>query len=132
MPNYPYRCLNCHKRFDIFMSYSEYGSQPVFCPHCKSDQVQRRIGRIRVAKSEESRMENLADPSSLAGMEEDPKAMGQMMRRMSNDMGEDLGPEFDEVIDRLEAGQNPDDIEKDLPDLGGEGSEGYGGMDEDF
>jgi hypothetical protein len=51
---------------------------------------------------------------------------------MSNDMGEDLGPEFDEVIDRLEAGQNPDDIEKDLPDLGGEGSEGYGGMDEDF
>lgn len=132
MPNYPYRCHNCQKRFDIFMSYSEYGNQPVFCPHCKSDQVQRRIGRIRVAKSEESRMENLADPSALAGMEEDPKAMGQMMRRMSNEMGEDLGPEFDEVIDRLEAGQNPDDIEKDLPDLGGEGSGGYGGMDEDF
>jgi putative FmdB family regulatory protein len=132
MPNYPYRCLNCHKRFEVFLSYSEYGTQPIFCPHCQSNQVQRRIGRIRVAKSEESRMENLADPSALAGMEDDPKAMGRMMRRMSNEMGEDLGPEYDEVIDRLEAGQNPDDIEKDLPDLGGEGSGGYAGMDEDF
>ena len=132
MPNYPYRCLNCHKRFEVFMSYSEYGTRPVSCPHCQSDQVQRRIGRIRVAKSEESRLDNLADPSALAGMEDDPKAMGHMMRRMSNEMGEDLGPEFDDVIDRLEAGQNPEDIEKDLPDLGGEGSGGYDGMDADF
>jgi len=132
MPNYPYRCLNCHKRFEVFMSYSEYGTRPVSCPHCQSNQVQRRIGRIRVAKSEESRLDNLADPSALAGMEDDPKAMGHMMRRMSNEMGEDLGPEFDDVIDRLEAGQNPEDIEKDLPDLGGEGSGGYDGMDADF
>jgi hypothetical protein len=36
-------------------------------------------------------------------------------------MGEELGPEFDEVVDRLEAGQSPEDIEKDLPDLGSEG-----------
>jgi len=33
-------------------------------------------------------------------------------------LGEDMGPEFDEVVDRLERGQSPDDIERDLPDFG--------------
>lgn len=132
MPNYQYRCLNCSRRFEIFMTFNEYGTQSVHCPYCKSDQVQRRIGRIRVAKSEESRIENLADPSALAGLEDDPQALGQMMRRMSNEMGEEMGPEFDEVIDRLEAGQKPDDIEKALPELGGENGGDMGGMDDDF
>jgi len=127
MPSYPYRCLNCRKRFEVFMSYSEYGTQPVYCPHCKSDQVQRRIVRIRVARSEESQLESLADPSNLEGLEDDPKALGRMMRRMSREMGEDMGPEFDEVIDRLEKGQSPEEIEEDLPDLGGD----VGG-DDDF
>ena len=34
-----------------------------------------------------------------------------MMRKMSSEMGEDMGPEFDEVVGRLEAGQSPEDIE---------------------
>ena len=40
------------------------------------------------------------------------------MRKMGKEMGEELPPEFDEVVDRLEMGQSPEDIEKDLPDLG--------------
>jgi Flp pilus assembly protein TadB len=59
------------------------------------------------------------DFSGFEGMEEDPKAMGRMMRKMGKEMGEDLPPEFDEVVDRLEAGQSPEDVEKALPDLGG-------------
>jgi putative FmdB family regulatory protein len=134
MPNYLYICRNCKKRFEIFMSYSEYGTRPVHCPHCQSDQVQRRIGRVRFARSEESRLETLADPSSLDGLEDDPKALGRMMRQMSHEMGEEMGPEFDEVVDRLEAGQSPNDIEKAIPDLGGDegGAGGYGGYDDDF
>jgi len=132
MPFYPYRCLSCRARFEIFMSYQEYGTREVVCPHCASNQVQRRIGRIRVAKSEESRIESLADPSALAGLEEDPQALGQMMRRMGNEMGEDFGPEFDEVVDRLEAGQSPEEIESALPELGGEGTGGMGSMEDDF
>lgn len=128
MPSYEFRCLNCRRRFDIFMKYSEFGSQPVICPHCKSENVQRKIGRIRVARSDESRMENMADPSSLAGLEDDPKSLGRMMREMSRESGEDMGPEFDEVIGRLEAGQDPGEIEKDLPDLGG----AMGGGDDDM
>ena len=90
----------------------------ITCPHCASDQVQRRIGRIRIARSEESRLDDLADPGNLEGLENDPRAMGQMMRKMGREMGEDLGPEFDEVVGRLEAGQSPEDIEQALPDLG--------------
>lgn len=132
MPTYQYRCLNCGKRFELFMSYREYGARPIACPHCQSDQVQRRIGRLRIARSEESRLENLADPSSLAGLEDDPKSLGRMMRQMGGEMGEELGPEFDEVIDRLEAGQSPEEIEESLPDLaGGEGGD-FAGVDDDF
>jgi len=134
MPNYPYRCLDCKRRFEIFMTYNEYGTHPVTCPHCSSQKVERRIGRIRFARSEESRLENLSDPSALEGMEDDPQAMGKMMRQMSREMGEDVGPEFNEVIDRLEAGQSPEEIESAIPDLGGEGEAGamggMGGMDD--
>jgi putative FmdB family regulatory protein len=132
MPSYEYRCLNCRRRFEIFLSYKEYGARPVTCPHCKSDRVQRRIGRIRVAKSEESRLENMADPSSLAGLEDDPRSLGRMMRQMSGEMGEEMGPEFDEVVGRLEAGQSPEQIEQDLPDLGGGGVGGGDDSLDDF
>jgi putative FmdB family regulatory protein len=128
MPNYEYRCLNCKRRFDVYLSYNEYGKQSLRCPHCNSEQVQRRIGRIRFARSEESRLESLADPSSLAGLEDDPQAMGRMMRQMSSEMGEDLGPEFSEVVNRLESGQSPDEIEAAMPDMGADGG-GMGGED---
>ncbi|OGO62531.1 MAG: hypothetical protein A2Z45_06410 [Chloroflexi bacterium RBG_19FT_COMBO_55_16] len=128
MPNYEYRCLNCKRRFEVYLSYSEYGKQSLRCPHCNSEHVQRRIGRIRFARSEESRLESLSDPSSLAGLEDDPKAMARMMRQMSSETGEDLGPEFDEVMDRLESGQSPDEIEEALPDMGAAGA-GMGGED---
>jgi len=104
------------------MSYADYGEKEVSCTRCGSTNIRRRIGRIRIAKSDDSRMESLAndfdDPAALAGLEEDPQALGRMMRKMSREMGEDLGPEFDEVVDRLEKGQSPDEIEAALPDLG--------------
>ena len=118
MPQYEYKCLECKKRFEIFMSYQEYEEKTPHCPHCKSKNIQRVIRPIRVARSEESRLEDLADPSMLAGIEDDPKALGKVMRKMGSELGEDLGPEFDEVVDRLEKGQSPEDIEKEIPDLG--------------
>jgi putative FmdB family regulatory protein len=131
MPNYEYRCRSCTRRFEIFMTYSEYGTRKVICPHCASEDVQRKIGRIRFARSEESRLEGLADPSMLAGLEDDPKALGRMMRQMSSEMGEEIGPEFDEVVERLESGQSPEDIESAMPDLA-ESTGGGGFGDDDF
>ncbi len=130
MPYYQYRCLSCKKRFEEYMSYAEYGTRAVACPHCGGENVQRRIGRIRIARSEDSMLEDLTDPSALDGLEDDPRALGKMMRKMSKEMGEDLGPEFSEVVDRLEAGQSPEEIEAALPDLGSNGEEP--GLDEEF
>ncbi len=74
-------------------------------------------------------MESMADNfSGFEGLEENPKAMGQMMRKMGKEMGEELPPEFDEVVDRLEKGQSPEDIEKAIPDLGNDAG---GGGDEE-
>jgi putative FmdB family regulatory protein len=133
MPLYDYVCLDCKTRFDVFMTYAAYGTQPVTCSACGSRNVRRRVPRVRVAKSDDSRMDSLAgdfsDPSALAGLENDPQAMGRMMRKMGNEMGEDLPPEFNDVVDRLEKGQRPEDIEKEIPDLGGDDE---GGGEPDF
>ena len=129
MPVYDYQCLDCQKPFDVFMTYAEYGKRPASCPNCGSRKTRRRVPRVRVAKSEDSRMESLAgdfsDPAAMAGLENDPQAMGRMMRKMGSEMGEQLPEEFNDVVDRLEKGQSPEDIEKEIPDLGaGAGGEG--------
>ncbi len=129
MPTYDFICQNCNQRFDVFLTYSEYGTRPVTCSHCGSENVRRRMTRVRIAKSEDSRMDDLeGDMGNLEGLEEDPKALGRMMRKMGKQMGEELPPEFDDVVDRLEAGQSPKEIESALPDLGG----GMPGGDEDL
>lgn len=130
MPTYDFLCNNCSQRFDVFMTFDEYGKKTVTCAHCGSRNVRRRMTKVRIAKSEESRMDSMADEfSDFEGLENDPKAMGKMMRKMGKEMGEDVPPEFDEVVDRLEAGQSPEDIESSMPDLGG-GADAGGGEDE--
>ena len=62
----------------------------------------------------------------------DPRAMGRMMRRMSELTGERLDGEMEEVVRKLEEGQDPEKIEEEMgevlgdPDGGEDG--GYGGM----
>jgi len=128
MPTYDFICLDCKKRFDLFLTYDDYGSKSVTCSHCGSENTRRRMTRVRIAKSEESRLESLgdfSDPSALNGLEDDPQALGRMMRKMGNELGEEMPAEFDEVVDRLEKGQSPEEIESALPDLGmGDGDDG--------
>ena len=131
MPIYEYHCNDCRKRVSVYWrSFSEVETVRPHCPACGGEDLARLISRVAVLRSEESRLEDLADPSSLAGLDEnDPKSMARWMRKMSGEMGEDLGPEFDEVVDRLEAGESPEEIESAMPDLGGgEGLDGYDEM----
>ena len=124
MPTYDYICNDCNQRFDVFLTFAEYGKKTVKCSLCGSKNVRRRMTKVRIAKSEEGRMESMADDfSGFEGLEDDPKAMGRMMRKMGKEMGEELPPEFNEVVDRLEKGQSPEEIEKEIPDLGGDGSD---------
>ena len=119
MPTYEFRCLSCEKQVSIYLTYEEYGVTDVRCPNCEGENLQRLITRVRFARSEESRMESLSDPGQWGDIDEsDPRSMARMMRKMSSEMGEEMPAEFDEVVDRLEHGESPDEIEKSMPDLG--------------
>jgi putative FmdB family regulatory protein len=120
MPFYDYRCQACGKPARLQFSYSEYGKVQPVCPHCGSLEIKRRISRVALGKSEDARMDSMMDGDSLAGLDEnDPRSLGKFMRKMGNEMGEDLGDEFNEVVDRLEKGESPEAIEQSMPDLGG-------------
>lgn len=129
MPVYVFRCLDCGRTTQLNYSFSEYEEATPTCTHCGSENLRRRIGRVAVAKSEDARLDSMMDESALAGLdEEDPQALGRFMRKMSREMGEDLGDEFGEVVDRLEKGQTPEEIEESMPELADEA----GAMGDDF
>jgi len=124
MPLYEYRCKSCQRRVTLLRSFSDTSAPR--CPECEGEDLTRLVSRVAVLRSEESRLESLADPSSLAGLDEsDPRSIARWMRTMSQDMGEDMGPEFDEMVDRLEAGESPEEIEGSMEGLDEEGSEDY-------
>ncbi len=130
MPVYEYFCPDCQNKVGVRMSYAEYGVKKPVCPVCGGKNLRRKIGRVRIAKSEEQRMDSLADPSAFSDVDEnDPKSLARAMKKMGKEMGEDLPPEFDEITGRLEAGESPEAIEKDMPELGG-GADAGGGDDD--
>ncbi len=127
MPIHEYYCHDCKKRVSVFWrTFSEAEGGTPTCPRCGGENLTRLMSRVRLVRSDESRLEDLADPSNLPDFDEtDPKSLGKWMRKMSDEMGEDLGPEFDEVVGRLESGEDPEEIEKSMPDLMGEGGGGF-------
>jgi putative FmdB family regulatory protein len=127
MPIYEYRCRDCRRRVSLFYrSFADVEAEPD-CPRCGGSRLSRLISRVAVVRSEESRLDDLSDPSMLGDLDEnDPKSMARWMRKMSAEAGEDLPQEFDEVVDRLESGQSPEEIEESMPELG----ESLGGMDD--
>jgi len=126
MPVYEYQCRDCARRFSRF--FWRMGDAEGTKCRCGSTNLEQLVSRVAMMRSEESRLESMADPDKWGDIDEnDPKSMARMMRKMGGELGEDLGPEFNEVVDRLEAGENPESIEKSLGDMGeGGGGEGEG------
>lgn len=122
MPMYEYRCADCKRRVSILFRSFATISEPT-CPNCGGTHLTRLVSRVFAIKSEEARLESLADPAAFGDVDEnDPKSVARFMRKMGNQMGgEDLGPEFNEMVDRLEAGESPEEIEKSMPGLAGAG-----------
>ncbi len=122
MPRYDFRCKECQKRFTLtYPTIAAFEQAQPACPHCGSTNLSRLIRRVNILTSEEARLERLADPDRLAGLDEDdPRAMGRLMREMVSEMGEEADPEMHEVIERLEAGEPPEAIEQSLGLDGGE------------
>jgi putative FmdB family regulatory protein len=115
MPIYEYRCNQCRKKVSILtLRISEKVEER--CEHCGSTSLTRLLSRFATARSEESRLDSLADPSNLAGLDEnDPRSMARWMRKMGKEMGEEFGGgDFDEMVDEMESGKMPDDEGGDL------------------
>jgi hypothetical protein len=65
-----------------------------------SARVERILSRFASPKSEEARLEALADPGKLAGLDEnDPQSMARFMKTMGEEMGEDLGDDISEAME---------------------------------
>jgi putative FmdB family regulatory protein len=105
MPIYEYRCRKCAKKFSVLtLRVSERVDAE--CPKCGEHAADRLMSRFAMPKSEESRLDALSDPSSLAGLDEnDPRSVSRWMRKMGKEMGEDFsGEDFDEMMEDAETG----------------------------
>ena len=124
MPIYEYRCPACGKKSSrIWMRLPAAAEEAALvCPACGATRLARLMSRFASPKSEERRLESLADGSSLGGLDEDdPRGMARLMRRMGEESGEPLEGEDAEMLERMEAGELPtDDGGAPPPDGGGE------------
>jgi putative FmdB family regulatory protein len=105
MPIYEYECGKCHKRSSILtLRVSEKVDE--VCRHCGSRSMRRLMSRFAMPRSEESRLESLADPSSFSDLDEsDPRSVAKMMKKMGRELGDDFsGSEFDAAVEDLESG----------------------------
>ena len=122
MPIYEYRCADCKRRSSLFyQTFSAAERAEPRCEHCQSANVARLVSRVAFLKSEESRLDDL-DESSFGDVDEnDQKSIARWARKMGEQLGDEAGDDFKEMVEQLEAGEMPD-----------EG--GMGGMDdgEDF
>ncbi len=76
-----------------FLVLSTASFQPV-CKFCKGEDLEQLFSRFASPKSEESRLESLADPSSFSGLDEnDPGSVARWMKKMGKELGEDFGGE---------------------------------------
>ncbi len=99
MPIYEYRCDHCGKISEFLLMRTDETFVPQ-CKRCKSKKMTRVLSKVRVIRSEESRMESLADPSKWGDLDEkDPKSMAKMMKRLGKEFGEELGEDADQMVD---------------------------------
>ncbi|CAG0931581.1 hypothetical protein TFLX_02190 [Thermoflexales bacterium] len=121
MPIYEYRCADCRKKVSVFFrSFSAVDQEQARCPLCQGTRLSKLVSKVRVVRGASSSAggEDGFDDSMLDDLNEnDPRSLGRMMRRMADETGEDLGPEFGEVVGRLEKGEDPEAIEKSMPEL---------------
>ena len=96
---YEYQCEKCGKVSEFLVIRTDEPPLPQ-CKRCKSKKMTRVLSRVRVIRSEESRMESMADPSKWGDLDErDPKSMAKWMKKMGKEMGEDMGEDMDKMVE---------------------------------
>lgn len=132
MPIYEFLCQDCNTIFNFLSSRINTEKRPD-CPKCGRKEIDRQLSAFAVigkAKEEddddplagldETKMEHALEGlmREAEGMnEDDPRQMASLMRKFSDKTGLSLGAQMEEAIARMEAGENPDEIEKDMGEL---------------
>jgi putative FmdB family regulatory protein len=131
MPIYEFYCEDCNTIFNFF-SRSVNTSKKPKCPRCKTRTLERRMSAFAVtgrAKEDsdadelpfdESKMEQAM--TMLAGEadkinEDDPRQAANLMRKLSDMTGMQLGDGMEEALSRMESGEDPEQIEAEMGDL---------------
>lgn len=146
MPIYEFYCADCHRLFNFLSRSVDTTSRPA-CPRCGRPALERRPARfaalVRSGSGagggeeeednpfpglDEERLERAMESMSgeLEGMgeEEDPRQMARFFRRFGEAAGMRLGPRMEEMLRRLERGEDPDALEEEMGGGEGEGDEG--------
>ncbi len=131
MPIYEFYCPDCHTVFNFFSKTVNTSKIPP-CPRCKADKLTRQMsvfaisgkacedGDIEDLPFDESKMEQAMH--MLAGEaekinEDDPRQAANLMRRLSDMTGMQLGNGMEEALSRMESGEDPEKIEAEMGDL---------------
>lgn len=125
MPIYEYLCPECNGKFQkLVRGFSD--PPGLACPRCGSQQVRRAVSRFATLKSEDERIESLADPSTLAGLDEsDPRSIARWAKKLGKELGEDAGEDWDAMVDEMleeELGGEDDDEDGEGAPKGGKKS----------
>ena len=135
MPVYEFYCGDCHAIFNFLSRVVTTSKRPT-CPRCGRPELERQVSRFAISKNrpepdhdglpaglDEEKMEQamMALAGEMEGVDEDdPRAMAHFMRKFTTLTGMELGDEAHEAMRRLEAGEDPEQIEAEMGDLFGE------------
>ena len=131
MPIYEFYCDDCNTIFNFFSKSVNTTKRPL-CPGCKKKRLKRQMSsfsRLRGAKEEgnlddlpidEAKMERamgLLAQEAEGVNEDDPRQAANLMRKFTEATGVTLGPGMEEALSRMEAGEDPEQVEAELGDL---------------
>ena len=103
MPIYEYECGDCRRRVSLLVR-SLSATAPPACPRCGGTSLTRLMSRFATVKSEEARLESLADSASAGDIDEnDPASVARFMKKMGREFGDDLGDDFEGAMDEAMA-----------------------------
>ena len=111
MPIYEYHCADCRRSVSLLvMRISD--PTPPRCPRCGGEALSRLMSRFATIRSEEDRLDSLADPSNLGDLnEDDPKSVARWMKKMGGEMGEDVGDDWEDSVDEAMEEETSADLE---------------------
>lgn len=112
MPIYEYRCNRCEREFSrLFLNQREVKN--VKCKYCGSSDLNKLVSAFIVHQTEASRLANF-DTSKPQGDEfyKDSRNIGLWAKKRMKELGVDLGPKMDEIVERGRTGKILEDYEK--------------------